>query len=91
MVQLNTGYLRRFERDAERNKPDAQYHLGLLYSTGQGVPFDMVTAHMWMNIAAMNGSPEARSLRAELARDMSPGEVAQAQRLARQWLARRLQ
>jgi len=70
---------------AESGEPDALFNLGLMYSTGDGAPLDYITAHKWFNLAAMAGSQEARAVRAELARDMSPEEIAEAQRLAREW------
>jgi len=72
---------------AAQGRPDALYDLGLLYSTGNGVDPDYVTAHMWFNLAAMQGMRRAKVERAELAKEMSPAEVAQAQRRAREWLA----
>jgi hypothetical protein len=30
----------------------AQYNLGVMYGTGEGVPQDYVQAHMWFNLAA---------------------------------------
>jgi hypothetical protein len=45
-----------------------------------------VLAHKWFNLAAMAGSSEAKEVRRELARDMTAGEIAEAQRLARQWM-----
>ncbi|MCW5750373.1 MAG: SEL1-like repeat protein [Alphaproteobacteria bacterium] len=59
--------------------------LGLDYSTGRGVPVDLVEAHKWLNLAAMDGNEEARRLRAEIARDMTAEEIADAQRRAREW------
>jgi TPR repeat protein len=67
---------------------DELFRLGLLYSTGQGgAPLDYVSAHMLFNLAAMRGSQEAKIYRKELSREMDPGDVAEAQRQARQWLA----
>ena len=64
-----------------------QYRLGLDYSTGhEGMPVDYVMAHMWLNVAAMNGNEAARELRGEISGDMSREEVAEAQRLAREWV-----
>ncbi len=64
-----------------------QYRLGLDYSSGhEGVPVDYVMAHMWLNVAAMNGNPAARRLRGEISEQMSREEVAEAQRLAREWV-----
>ena len=37
---------------ADRLHPQAQYNLGLLYATGEGVAQDNVMAHMWLNLAA---------------------------------------
>lgn len=73
---------------AERGQVEALYNLGLLYSTGQGVPVDYVMAHKWFNLAAMKGNNQARECRTELALDMSPAEIAEAQRQAREWLLR---
>ena len=74
-------------------KPDASgaelFRLGLLYSTGQGgAPLDYVSAHMLFNLAAMRGSVEAKIYRKELSEEMASEDVAEAQRQAREWLAR---
>jgi TPR repeat protein len=74
------------EGDAKSGKPQALYQLGLCYSTGQGVALDLVRAHKYFNLAAMKGVAEARLWRAELAQQMAPNEIAEAQRLARLWL-----
>ena len=67
---------------------DELFRMGLLYSTGQGgAPLDYVSAHMLFNLAAMRGSLEAKVYRKELSQEMDPGEVADAQRAAREWLA----
>lgn len=64
------------------------FELGLMYSTGNFVPADMVAAHKWFNIAAMRGNNEAARLRREIASEMSEAEIAAAQRAARVWLTR---
>jgi len=64
------------------------YRLGLEASTGgANGSFDLVVAHKWFNLAAMQGNIEARAYRAELAKEMTPDEVAEAQRLAREYLS----
>ena len=70
---------------AESGAPEALFDLGLFYSTGTGVPVDLVAAHKWFNLAALKGNREARQARTELAALMTTDEVAQAQRLAREW------
>lgn len=77
------GYL----NDADQGKVSAFYDLGLCYSTGMGVDLDYVEAHKWFSLAALNGVKRAIEDRHELAQDMSPEEIAEAQRQARQWLA----
>lgn len=62
------------------------FELGMLYSSGREVPADLVTAHMWFNLAAMKGNAEAARLRREVANEMLDAEIGQAQRAARDWL-----
>jgi len=60
--------------------------LAIGYSTGKGVPFDLVAAHKWFNVAAVKGQREALGWRAELAQEMTPEQIAEAQRQAREYL-----
>lgn len=60
--------------------------LGISYSTGKGVPFDLVAAHKWFNVAAVKGERAALGWRAELAQEMTPEQIAEAQRQAREYL-----
>jgi uncharacterized protein len=71
-----------------RAEADQFFRLGLIYSTGETVPADMVAAHKWFNIAGMRGSREAVHHRCAIAREMSSAEIAAAQRAARNWLTR---
>ena len=73
------------EGRAENGEAEAQYSLGLMYSTGQRVDRDYITAHKWFNLAALNGSGSARLEREELSVIMSAEEIAEAQRRAREW------
>lgn len=67
---------------------EEMYRLGLEASVGDDEGrSDLINAHKWFNLAAMMGNIEARSYRAELAREMTPDEVAEAQRLAREYLS----
>jgi len=77
-------------RIAEAAAGDVQalYELGVAYSTGSGgIGVDLVEAHKWFNLAALNGSAQAQECRADIAEDMSAREIAEAQRQARAWLA----
>ena len=75
------------EEEAKLGNASALYTLGMAYSTGQGVALDYVAAHKFFNLAAMKGSIEARGMRAEISREMTPQQIAEAQRQARAWLA----
>jgi len=87
MACVDIDSLAQFEVDAQRGRPDALYNLGLAYSTGQGVDVDFVAAHKWFNLAAIKGSEIAKSWRAQISREMNTGQIAEAQRLAREWLS----
>jgi hypothetical protein len=74
--------------DAARGDVQALYELGVAYSTGSGgVDVDLIEAHKWFNLAALNGSDIAQECRADIAEDMTAREIAEAQRQARAWLA----
>lgn len=88
MAYIDYDALTQFELEARKGRTDALYNLGLAYSTGQGVTVDYVAAHKWFNLAAMKGIDEARGWRAQISREMSPPQIAEAQRQAREWLLR---
>ncbi|MGZ8310888.1 MAG: SEL1-like repeat protein [Allosphingosinicella sp.] len=74
--------------DAACGDVQALYELGIAYSTGSGgVGVDLVEAHKWFNLAALNGSRLAQECRADISEEMSAREIAEAQRQARAWLA----
>ena len=73
------------ELGPESNAEDL-YRMGLVYSTGMGVPTDYVKAHQWFNLAALRGYAEAKQSRKDLAEYMSSDEIAEAQKNAREWL-----
>jgi TPR repeat protein len=74
------------ELAAQTGAPDALFELGMLYATGRDVAPDLVVAHKWFNLAAMRGNRVALTHRMELSREMSAAQVAEAQRLAREWI-----
>ncbi len=70
---------------AEQGDADTQYNLGFMYAQGPGVPQDLVRAHLWVNLAVAQGDEDARKARYILAERMTPAQLAEAQRLAREW------
>ena len=74
-------------RDAARGDLQALYDLGVAYSCGVGgVDIDLIEAHKWFNLSALQGSEEGQACRAEIADEMTAREIAEAQRQARSWL-----
>ena len=86
MACIDIDSLAQYERDARDGRADALSTLGLAYSTGQGVGVDMVAAHKWFNLAAVRGVEAAKNWRNQLATEMTTGQIAEAQKLAREWL-----
>ena len=74
---------------AEGGNADAQANLGVAYANGEGVPQDGAEAHKWFNLAASKSTGEDQKKFAELrdtiAAKMTPQQIAEAQRLAREW------
>jgi len=74
------------ELATQTGAPDALFELGMLYATGRVVDANLVVAHKWFNLAAARGNASALTYRLELAQEMSADQVAEAQKLAREWL-----
>jgi len=49
-----------FRKAAEQGLADAQYNLGVLYNSGQGVPQDYAQAALWSRKAAEQGDADAQ-------------------------------
>jgi hypothetical protein len=71
---------------AQGGAPDALFELGMMYSTGRDVPMNLIEAHKWFNLAALRGNDAAKRYRLEISTEMSKVEIAEAQRLARDWM-----
>ncbi len=78
-----------FRLAAEQGHLGAQEFLGAKYWIGKGVPQDYVQSHMWLNLAASRLTGEdlekAVEARDSVAQMMTPAQIAEAQRLAREW------
>jgi TPR repeat protein len=81
--------VRWFRLAADQGDADAQGHLGSMYAAGRGVAQDIVQGHMWHNIAASRLTGEQRDMavqnRDAVANGLTPDQLAEAQRLAREW------
>ena len=74
-----------FRKAAEQGGIFAQTCLGYLYERGEGVPQDYALAHMWLNMATAQGQPVAKTEMDRLAAKMTPNQIVESQRLAREW------
>jgi len=74
-----------YRKAAEQGNTDGQYSIGDMYSQGRGVPQDYVLAHMWYNLAAAKFNSRSRRARDNVAKMMSTEQIAEAQKLAREW------
>ena len=84
--------VRWFRTSADQGDADAQANLGGMYVEGLGVAQDYVQAHKWFALAASGFSAskaDKRALAIEyrdlVAARMTPAQVAEAQKLAREW------
>jgi len=100
-AQNNLGYLyhngegvpedyaeavRLYRLAADQGNSLAQSNLGLMYAQGFGVPEDIVLAYMWFNIAAAQGNEGARDNKDIAEQQMTREQIAEAQRMSREWL-----
>lgn len=74
---------------AEQGYALAQYELGLIYRTGYGLASDQVQSYMWLNLAAAAGVKQAVVARDEVMKSLNTKQLAQAQKISRDWLASR--
>ena len=71
---------------AEQGNAVAQSNLGNMYAKGEGVPEDDVLAYMWWNLAAAQGDEDAQELKDLIEEEMTREQIAEAQRLSREWI-----
>ena len=89
-----TEALKWYQKAADQGDAIGQATLGLMYEKGNGVPPDYVLAHKWFNLAATrlssSGSEKEERDTVVTERDrveglMTPEQIAEAQKLAREW------
>ena len=73
---------------AEQGQAGAQEFLGHMYQFGNGVVKDNVKAYMWFNLAAAQTNIRAIENRNKISEIMTSQQIAQAQKLASECLAR---
>lgn len=71
---------------AEQGHANAQNKLGKMYANGQGVLRNYVPAHMWFYLAGVKGNKDATRNISIVEKVMSPKDISEAQKLARDWM-----
>jgi TPR repeat protein len=76
-----------YREAADQGNATAQYNLARMYGLGQGVSQNYVYSHMWLSLAVANGNgfEIAAKTREALEKLMTPSQIEEAQRLAREW------
>ena len=72
-----------FQKAAAQGYTSAQYNLGIMYFRGEVVAQDYVSALKWFILAAVDGNQEIIKVRDTLSESLTPAQVAEAQRMAR--------
>jgi uncharacterized protein len=83
--QDNEAAVSWYRKAAEQGLAQAQYNLGVMYANGEGVEQDYAAAHMWFNLAAASRNKNAMKARDIVAAQLTPAQVAEAEKLAREW------
>ena len=89
MGQAMFGNLGRCESAAEEGEVQAQFDLGLMYANGLGLPQDLIQAYRWISLSSTAGNAAASDLQKQLAQQMTPEQIAEAERLVREWQEKR--
>ena len=69
---------------ATQGNADAQFNLGTMYAKGQGVVQSYVRAHLWFSLSSFSGNANAVSSRQLAAKRMTPQQLGEAQKIARE-------
>jgi uncharacterized protein len=77
--------VRWFRQAAEQGVAAAQNDLGVMYASGKGVPKNVILAYMWASLSFVRDNTISSAFRDLLAREMTPAQIAEAQKLAREW------
>ncbi|MBM10050.1 MAG: hypothetical protein CMF69_10850 [Magnetovibrio sp.] len=98
IAQVNLGFMYQYGKGIKKNKEEAvrwyrlaaeqgniegQVNLGLMYRSGKGVRQNYILSHMWWSIAAVQGNHDAHERKINIAKKMSPLQIATSEYLAR--------
>ena len=85
----NAEALKWFTQAAEQGDAEGQTALGMMYALGRGVEPDLVQANKWISIAAEQGDKDAQTALTQIAAKLTPEQLAESKKLAKEWQDRR--
>jgi TPR repeat protein len=95
VTENDTEAVKWWRKAADQGHGGAQHQLGLAYYSGEAVRKEFVLAYMWFNLSATAAytevanvffSPAADEIRDDLEKELTPAEIAEGQRLTREWV-----
>ena len=84
----DTEAVKWFGKSAEQGNAIGQRYLAVMYYFGFGVPVDEVAAYMWNILASAQGDEIAKAGNDEISLGMTEEQIAEAQKLSREWMAK---
>jgi hypothetical protein len=78
--------IKRYTLAAEQGLAQAQTGLGVMLATGGRGKKNNTSAYIWWSIAALQGDEEGRKHRDMIEERLSPGQITEGKRLAREWV-----
>jgi TPR repeat protein len=90
-IGLKQNYKKAFEwysLASEQGSQDARYNLAIMYYQGEGVVKNIIYAHMWFDILSQSEDKDASDRKDFVAGQMTKEQIAEAQRLARECVAK---
>jgi TPR repeat protein len=76
-----------FTKAAEQGDALAQFSLGSMIYIGEGTSKDDVMAYVWWNVAAAQGSENAIKVRGLVEKELTPDQLAEAQKISKEYYA----
>jgi TPR repeat protein len=87
-AERSKNSLRWYEKAAKLGDLDSKMELATRYGLGFHAPEDTALSYMWANLAAASGDKKSIEFLNRLSRHMSPEQIAEGQRLTREWNAK---
>jgi TPR repeat protein len=82
-----------YQKSADQGNVYAQASLGILYHSGKGLPHDDVQSEMWLIVSSGHAPKDDRDtiveMRDSVAAHLTPRQLAEAQKLAREWRSKK--